>query len=100
MDEVKLISPEKLKIMLDTFAADGEIHTLQDVKDFIDAMPNANTKPQRATWVPIDSDDPVTATRFQRSHCACEISNDWDYEPPDDMWNYCPCCGFEMNGGE
>lgn len=48
MDEVKLINPEKLKIMLDTFAADGEIHTLQDVKDFIDAMPNAAPKPRRA----------------------------------------------------
>ena len=100
MDRNKLINPEKLKIMLDTFAADGEIRTLQDVKNFIDAMPNANPKPRRATWEPMDNNDPVMATRFQCSYCACEISNSWDYEPPDDMWNYCPCCGSKMNGGE
>lgn len=62
--------------MLNAFAADEKIHTLQDVKDFIDAMPNAAPKPRRGTWKPVDDDDPVTATRFQCSHCTCEISND------------------------
>lgn len=85
------------EIMLDVFAADGKIHTLQDVKDFIDAMPNAAPKPRRATWKPVDDDDPVMATRFQCSCCGCEIYNDWDYEPPDDMWNYCPSCGAKMD---
>lgn len=78
MDRVKLINPEKLKTILDKFAADGLIKTLQDVKNFIDSMPNAYPSHPRAAWIPVDAYDPSEAVRFVCSHCGCEISNDWD----------------------
>lgn len=72
------------------------------------AAPTLNapaTKPvsivrEKAHWKPKDNKDPFLAVRFECSHCGCEISNDWDYEPPDDMWNYCPSCGRKMDGEE
>ena len=101
MDKVKLVDPKEVKNTIFNAALRGRIRTLMDIGKCVDSTPTTTIiLPRRAIWRPIDSDDPVMATRFQCSYCACEISNEWDYEPPDDMWNYCLCCGSKMYGGE
>lgn len=49
----------------------------------------------KARWEPVKPDSDIW---FRCSHCGCEISTSWDYDDPDDMWNYCPSCGAKMVG--
>lgn len=58
---------------------------------------DSKTLRPKASWKPVR---PYSDIWFKCSHCGCKISTDWDYDNPDDMWNYCPTCGARMDADE
>lgn len=60
----------------------------------IKVFPTADVEPVRhARWIPEENSD----VYFTCSYCGCEICTSWGYS--DLEWNFCPECGYKMDGG-
>lgn len=67
----------------------AQIHAL------LDTIPAADVVEVRhGRWISVAAD-----VLFRCSLCDCEVSTSWGYDQ-DGMFDYCPCCGAKMDGGE
>lgn len=68
-------------------------YDMYDLEDFLTEVPIADVvEVKHGYWRSVEGD-----VIFACSNCDAEISTSWDYEN-DDMFTYCPCCGFRMDG--
>ena len=69
------------------------LYKADDVYKAIIEVPAADVvKVRHGTWNSVDAD-----VVFACSKCGAEISTSWEYYG---VWNYCPNCGANMDGGE
>ena len=80
------------KILVDQW--NKECEEVYKYKESLKAEQNYIHAPRDGEWVSVEGD-----VIFKCSICDAEISTSWDYEN-DDMWDFCPCCGARMKGGE
>lgn len=104
MAEKRLINAEATKKLLRLGFAKGHIMTIQDVEDYIDAVPTQEPKREQQKWTYATDRLYVTVVDGRKlmepavkcSGCGAIISES-DYLRY--IWNFCPVCGAKMEDG-